>query len=61
MKYEVKYKWLNIDEVVVEADSKEEAEEIARARLHEYVECCDAYDFDCDLNKTNKEVTYRIY
>ena len=61
MKYEVKYKWLNIEEVVVEADSKEEAEEIARTRLHEYVECCDAYDFDYSLVKTNKEVTYEVF
>ena len=46
MRYEIKYEWMNIEEFVVDADSKDEAMKLAGRRLREIVEATDTFDFD---------------
>jgi|TARA_B000000557_G_scaffold264079_1_gene268409 hypothetical protein len=57
MRYEIKYEWMNIEEFVVDADSKDEAMKLAGRRLREIVEATDTFDFDYTIEKTNKKVT----
>jgi len=57
MRYEIKYEWMNVEEFVVDADSKDEAIKLAGGRLREIVEDTDAFDFDFTVEKTNKKVT----
>ena len=57
MRYEIKYEWMNIEEFVVDADSKDEAMKLAGRRLREIVEATDNIDFDYPIEKTNKKVT----
>ena len=57
MRYEIKYEWMNVEEFVVDADSKEEAMKLAGRRLREIVEATDTFDFDYTIEKTNKKVT----
>tara|TARA_R100000353_G_scaffold156379_2_gene115371 strand:+ start:567 stop:716 length:150 start_codon:yes stop_codon:yes gene_type:complete len=48
---------MNIEEFVVDADSKDEAMKLAGRRLREIVEATDTFDFDYTIEKTNKKVT----
>jgi|TARA_S200002703_G_scaffold10931_1_gene10063 hypothetical protein len=57
MRYEIKYEWMNVEEFVVDADSKDEAMKLAGRRLREIVEATDTFDFDYTIEKTNKKVT----
>jgi len=57
MQYEIKYEWMNVEEFVVNADSKDEAMKLAGRRLREIVEATDTFDFDYTIEKTNKKVT----
>ena len=57
MRYEIKYEWMNVEEFVVDADSKDEAIKLAGRRLREIVADTDAFDFDYTVEKTNKKVT----
>jgi hypothetical protein len=57
MQYEIKYQWMNVEEFVVNADSRDEAIKLAGSRLREIVEGTDAFDFDFTVEKTNKKAT----
>lgn len=57
MRYEIKYEWMNVEEFVVNANSKDEAMKLAGRRLREIVEATDTFDFDYTIEKTNKKVT----
>ena len=57
MRYEIKYEWMNVEEFVVDADSKDEAIKLAGSRLREIVADTAAFDFDYTVEKTNKKVT----
>ena len=57
MRYEIKYEWMNVEEFVVDANSKDEAIKLAGSRLREIVEATDTFDFDYTIEKTNKKVT----
>ena len=57
MQYEIKYQWMNVEEFVVNADSRDEAIKLAGSRLREIVADTDAFDFDYTVEKTNKKVT----
>ena len=57
MRYEIKYEWMNVEEFVVDADSKDEAMKLAGRRLREIVEATDTFDFDYTIEKTKKKVT----
>jgi len=48
---------MNVEEFVVDADSKDEAMKLAGRRLREIVEATDTFDFDYTIEKTKKKAT----